>query len=59
MDNHQAFLLGGFRGFGGREFRIRFYDGRTDVVTRNLWHQGIIPEHYRALLPDNAEWVTE
>lgn len=44
-------------GFGGREFRIRFHDGRK-VVTRNLWHQGEIPERFRTTLPDNASFVT-
>lgn len=44
-----------FRGFGGRRFNIKFHDGR-EVQTTNLWHQGQIPEHFRDILPDNAEW---
>ena len=44
-------------GFGGREFRIRFHDGRS-VATRNFWHQGEIPERFRESLPDNATFET-
>lgn len=43
-------------GFGGREFVIRFLDG-TEVTTRNLWHQGEIPERFRVHLPNNAVFV--
>ena len=35
---------------------IRFTDGR-EVITHNLWHQGTIPKHFRARLPDNAVFV--
>ncbi len=45
-----------FLGYGGAEFRIKFFDGRT-AVTHNLWHQGTIPEFFRELLPDNAEFT--
>lgn len=47
-----------WKGFGGRKFIIRFADGR-EVVTRNLWHQGEIPAHFREELPDNATFVQE
>lgn len=43
----------GFKGFGGAKFVIRFNDGRK-VTTRNLWHQGTIPDEFRDRLPDNA-----
>lgn len=46
----------GFRGFvghGGAEFRIRFNDGR-EVVSRNLWTQGVVPKHFRERMPDTA-----
>ena len=44
-------------GHGGSKFDIRFHDGRK-VVSRNLWAQGDIPNHFKARLPDNAvfEW---
>ena len=45
-----------FQGFGGREFTILFHDGRK-VVTHNLWYQGIIPDLFKDLLPDNAEFI--
>jgi hypothetical protein len=47
---------GGFLGFGGAEFRIRFYDGR-EVTSHNLWTQGNIPDRFRGRIPDNAEFV--
>lgn len=43
-------------GCGGREFKIKFNDGRQ-VVTHNLWHQGSIPERFRNVLTDNAVFV--
>lgn len=51
-DNRQ---FGGL-GHGGHEFKIRLNDG-TEITTRNLWAQGKIPEEYRPLLPDNAEFI--
>lgn len=48
----------GARGFGGRQFTIQFSDGRV-VRTTNLWHQGEIPEQFRAFLPDNARFVRD
>lgn len=48
---------GGSQGFGGREFSIRKLDTGEVIQTRNLWHQGIIPPHFRDRLPDNAEFV--
>ena len=52
---HYTYLeeKGYFSGHGGREFKIKFHDGRI-VQTRNLWCQGNIPEKYREQLPDNA-----
>ncbi len=43
----------GFRGHGGRKFLIKFLDGRV-VSAANVWHQGTIPERFKARLPDNA-----
>ena len=40
-------------GFGGARFRILFSDGR-EVVSRNIWHTGKVPAHFRERLPDNA-----
>lgn len=45
------------RGFGGRRFLIRFHDGRGEVVTTNLWHNGEIPLLFRDRLPDNAVFI--
>lgn len=43
-----------FRGFGGAKWQIDFLDGRQ-VTSTNLWHNGVIPDKYRAQLPDNAK----
>ena len=45
-----------FRGFGGRKHVVRFFDGRV-VHTSNLWFNGEVPAHWRAFLPDTAEFV--
>ena len=47
-----------FKGFGGAEFNIEFFDGRK-VVSHNLWCQGEIPERFRSYpeLQDNARFV--
>ena len=44
------------RGFGGREFRIKFKDGRI-VVTHNLWYNGVVPKRFKHLLKNTAEFV--
>lgn len=46
----------GPQGFGGRKFVILFESGE-EVITRNLWHQGEIPKHFREHLPNNATFV--
>lgn len=44
-----------FRGFDGAKFVIRFHDGR-EVTTTNLWCQGNIPDEFRDLFPNNADF---
>jgi hypothetical protein len=44
------------KGFGGKIFKIEFFDGRI-VITDNLWNQGTIPESYRMVLQDNAKFI--
>ena len=47
------------RGFGGAKVKIKFFDG-YETECDNLWCQGDIPSgHWRDLMPDNAEFVTE
>lgn len=48
----------GFRGFDGATFVILFNNGRF-VKTTNLWCQGDIPLHFRAILEDNAVFIKE
>lgn len=45
-----------FQGHGGKEFVVEFLDGRQ-TTTRNLWCQGMIPEHFSGRLPDNARFI--
>ena len=67
MANHQVIINGEYfmvyaeidgliRGFGGRRFKIQFFDGRV-IETNNLWGQGPIPERFRSMLPDNAAFL--
>ena len=44
-----------FRGFGGAEFQIEFFDGHR-VVTHNLWCQGDIPDFWKEKFPNNAKF---
>ena len=44
-----------FRGFAGAHFTIRFHDGRV-IETTNLWCQGDIPDEFRDLFPNNADF---
>lgn len=58
--NGQHYMIGNpnsapFRGFEGRKFTIVFHDGRI-VKTSCLWHQGAIPERFKQVLIDNAEF---
>ena len=52
--------IGQFRGFGGREFNIEFFDGRK-VTTHNLWCQGKIPETFLNYqeMQNNARFVNK
>lgn len=45
-----------FKGYGGRTFGVKFFDGRL-VKTTCLWHNGEIPEEYKELLPNNAKFI--
>lgn len=45
------------RGFGGRQFRIRFFDDRDGVTTTNLWSAGQVPEHLYEHVPVTGEFV--
>jgi DNA-directed RNA polymerase subunit RPC12/RpoP len=44
------------KGFGGRRFKIQFFDGRI-IETNNLWFQGEIPDQFRSIFPDNAVFL--
>ena len=42
-----------FHGFDGRIFKIRYNEGET-VTTKNLWHNGEIPDNWKDKIPNNA-----
>lgn len=44
-------------GFGGHLFRWRYLGEETVYESNNVYTQGAIPEEWRELLPDNAEFV--
>lgn len=46
------------KGFGGKKFIIGFMDGRL-IETTNLWHNGIVPMHFRDRIKDNAKFLPE
>lgn len=58
---------GKYAGFGGRKFVVRIKSPHTTLVdcithefyTCDMWTQGVIPEHFRDKLPDNAEFLNE
>lgn len=47
-----------FRGFSGMKYKIKFFDGR-EVISTNLWYNGEIPDNFKELLPDNAEFMNQ
>lgn len=49
----------GFKGFGGRRFKIKFLATGEVVETTNLWHNGEVPAEYRDRMPDSAVFVWE
>lgn len=65
--NHKHYRVGknngrpsyeaGFKGFGGRSFKIRMLDNGHVAEVNDLWFQGPIPPKFHELLPDNAEFV--
>lgn len=48
----------GFKGFGGREWRIKFHDGRR-IDCSNLWYQGVIPPAWREVYANNAVFLAD
>ncbi len=45
------------RGFAGQHFHIRHLESGDAITTNNLWGQGAIPDRFRNLFPDNAEFI--
>ena len=45
-----------WNGFAGRQFIIKYNNGET-YITNNLSHNGVIPDKFRDILCDNAEFV--
>lgn len=47
----------GFKGHGGREFKIEFLEDGRILETNNLWCNGDIPQIFRDKFPDNAKFL--
>lgn len=47
----------GFLGFGGAEFKIKRFDTPEIIISHNMWGQGPIPDRWRDIFKDNAEFV--
>lgn len=44
-------------GMDGKHVRIKFKESGKKIDSCDLWHQGTVPEEYRTVLQDNAEFV--
>ena len=44
-------------GFDGEHYRIKMIETGAVIDTRDLWHQGTVPEEYRGILQDTAKFV--
>lgn len=47
-----------YNGMAGRRFDIEYFDGRR-ITTYDLWYGGVIPDTFRARLPDTARFLGE
>lgn len=54
---HYCLGTGNGGGFGGRKFLIQRIGCEDIIETKDLWAQGVIPEHFRERLPDTATFV--
>lgn len=46
-------------GFGGSKFIFERLDTGEQFMSRDVWHQGTVPDNLKDLLPDNAKIVPE
>lgn len=58
--NHRYYTIypdqnGGFRGYGGAEFKFQRDDKL--IVSHNVWSGGEVPQHMWDVLPDNATLI--
>lgn len=44
-------------GFGGSLFIFERFDTKERFESRDVWHQGTVPDNFRRQLPDNAKIV--
>lgn len=59
VDPREVRIRGGLMvGCGGRVRMARTSDGRGVLISNNCWHQGELPPEIRAVVPDNAEWLS-
>lgn len=50
-------IVGGKHGFDGKHFKIKMLDSEKIIETDNLRFVGVVPEEYRYLLPNTAQFI--
>jgi hypothetical protein len=48
---------GNHRGMAGRRFDIEYLESGKRITTFDLWCQGEIPQHFRAIFPNTAKFI--
>lgn len=46
-------------GCGGQRWTLRPIEGGPDVVSHNVWCQGVVPPHFRERMPDTHKEVPQ
>lgn len=58
--NGKSYMLGNendkYKAFDGEKFNIKLFTGE-EITTTNLWCQGTIPNDFRGVLVDTAEFI--
>lgn len=47
------------RGFAGSKMYCRKLETGEVLASNNVFHQGTVPEHFKSMFPDTAEFITE
>lgn len=47
------------KGSAGKKFYCRKLETGEVLVSDNVYHQGSVPEHFKSMFPDTAEFITK